>query len=58
MNTGYFTLSYIEKPISTGSHFFGYFLLVNKLYELNAFKLQYIFQAFPEAEVLFIFAAV
>ena len=35
MNTGYFALSYKEKPISTGSHFFSCFLLVNKLYELN-----------------------
>ena len=49
MNTGYFTLSYIEKSISTGSHFFRYFLLVNKLYELNVFKLQNIFHTFPEA---------
>ena len=35
MNTGYFALSYEEKPISTSSHFFSYFLLVNKLYESN-----------------------
>ena len=27
---GYFALSYIEKLISTGTHFFSYFLLINK----------------------------
>ena len=42
-------MSYIEKLISTGSHFFSLFLLVNKLYELNFIKLQNIFQTYPEA---------
>ena len=49
MNMGHFALSYIEKSTSIGSHFFSHFLLVNKLYELNDFKLQNIFQTFPEA---------
>ena len=48
MNMGHLPLSYIEKSTSIGSHFFSYFLLVNKLYELNDFKLQNIFQTFPE----------
>ena len=38
--TGYVTLSYIGKLISTGSHFFSYVLLVSKFYELNVFKLK------------------
>ena len=33
--TGYLALSYVVKFISTGSHFFSHFLLLNKLYELN-----------------------
>ena len=37
---------------------FSYFLLVIKLYELNVFKLQNMFQAFLEAEALFMFVAV
>ena len=44
MNTGYFSLSYMEKSISTDSHC----LMVNKLYELNVFKLENIFQTVPE----------
>ena len=47
-STGYFALSHKENSISTGSHFFSYFLLVNKLYKLNAFKLQNIFQTFEK----------
>ena len=39
---------YAEKLISTVGHFFSYFLLINKLDELNAFKLCNIFQSCPE----------
>ena len=47
--TGYFARSYIVKLISTGSHFFSQVLLLNKLHELNLFKLQNIFQTCPAA---------
>ena len=49
LNTGYFARSYIVKLISTGSHFFSHVLLLNKLHELNLFKLQNIFQTCPAA---------
>ena len=44
--TGHFALSYIVKLISTSSHFFSHFLLLSKLYELNFFKSQNIFQTY------------
>ena len=44
-----FVLPYTVKLISTGSHFFSYVLLLNKLCELNFFKLQNIIQTCPAA---------
>ena len=52
-STGYFALSYKEKSISTGSHLFSYFQLVNKLHELNAFKLPSIFRHFQKLKHYF-----
>ena len=50
-------MSFIENLISAGRNFFSHFLLLNKLYELNFFKLQNIFQTCRAAQALFIFEA-
>ena len=50
------TVLYI-KSISAGSRFFSHVLLLKKLYELNFFKLQNVFQTCPAVQALFIFEA-
>ena len=50
-------LSDIETLISTVTHFFSYFMLVSKLYEMSVFKSCNIFQIYPVSQALLIFKA-
>ena len=45
-------LSDIETLISTVTHFFSYYMLVSKLYEMSVFKSCNIFQIYPGSQAL------